>query len=170
MAPKIATVSLAEISDLFGVDTDTVHLWRQKGMPHRVASGRPRFEVAACVQWRRTQDKREHRESTSPDEAKERTRKLSADADLAELKLRERRGELVPTEDVERQTDRMVSVIRARVLSIRGRWAPRVIGLATMAEATRTLDGLVADVLAALAEGAEEIEAEDADRDSADAA
>jgi phage terminase Nu1 subunit (DNA packaging protein) len=161
VAPKIETVSLSEIANLFGVDTDTIHLWRQKGMPHRVSSNRPRFEVAPCVQWRRAQDKRDQRESVSPVEAIERVRKLSADADLAELKLRERLGELVPTEDVERQTDRMVSVIRARVLSVRGRWAPRVIGLSTMAQATSTLDGLTSDILAALAEGADEVEASD---------
>jgi phage terminase Nu1 subunit (DNA packaging protein) len=169
MAPRIETVSLTEIAELFGVDTDTIHLWRKKGMPHRQKSGRPRFEVAVCVQWRRAQDKRDQREATSPDEAKERTRKLSADADLAELKVRQRLGELVPIVDVERQTDRLVSIIRARVLSIRGRWAPRVIGLATMAQASTTLDGLTADILASLAEGADELQA-DSEHDDSEAA
>jgi phage terminase Nu1 subunit (DNA packaging protein) len=167
MAPKIETVSLGEIAALFDVDTDTIGLWRQQGMPQRKISGHPRFEIAGCVQWRREKDKRENREGASPDESKERARKLAADADLAELKVRERRGELVPAEEAERQVERVVSMIRSRLLAVRGRWAPRVIGLETMAQATSTLDALASDVLTALSDGADEIEADEATSEGA---
>jgi phage terminase Nu1 subunit (DNA packaging protein) len=157
MAPKIDTVSLSEIAAVFDVDTDTIGLWRQAGMPQRKISGRPRFEVAACVQWRREKDKKDARDTTAPDEGKQRARKIAADADLAELKVRERRGQLVQVDEAERQVGRVVTTIRARVLAIRGRWAPRILGLETMAQATSTLDAIATDILATLSESADEI-------------
>lgn len=157
MPRKLETVGLGELADLFGVDTDTIGVWCGQGMPHRKQSGVRRFEVAKCVQWRRAQDKRDARDASSPDEGRERVRKLAAEADLAELRIRERRAELVAVDEAERQIGRVVTTIRSRVLAIRGRWAPRAMGLATMAEATAMLDALATDILAGLSEAGEEI-------------
>lgn len=163
MPPKADTVSLTEIADVFGVDLESIRLWRTKGMPHRLVSNRPRFVVAECVRWRREQDKKESRETASPDEAKERTRKLAADADMAELRLRQKRGELVAVAEVERTVDRLVSTVRARVLAIRGRWAPRMIALPDMPAATATLDELAMDILSALTDGADDVAGDEGD-------
>jgi phage terminase Nu1 subunit (DNA packaging protein) len=157
MPKRVETVGTGELADLFGVDTDSIGVWCGQGMPHRRASGMRKFEVAKCVQWRRSQDKRDTREGIAPDEGKQRARKLAAEAELAELKIRERKGELVSMVDAERQIERVVATIRGRILAIRGRWAPRVMGLATMAEATATLDALATDVMSALSESADEI-------------
>ena len=161
MPPKAETVSLTEIADAFGVEMESIRLWRTKGMPHRMVSGRPRFVIGECIRWRREQDRRETRESTSPDEAAERTRKLAADADFAELRVKQKRGELVPAVDVERHVERLISTVRSRVLAVRSRWAPRVIGLPDMAAATVTLDELALDILSALSDGADDIEVAD---------
>lgn len=161
MPPRVETVGLGEIADVFGVDSDTIGVWCGQGMPHRKSSGFRKFEVGRCVQWRLDKLKRDARDQSSPDEAKERVRKLAADADMAELKVKERRGELVPAVDVERQVDRLVATVRARVLSIRGRWAPRIIGITELGAASTTLDSLALDVLASLSESAGEIEADE---------
>jgi hypothetical protein len=119
------------------------------------------YVLADCVQWRREKDKADARASTAPDIAAEQARKMKADADLSELKVQQMRGDLVPSIDVVREMDRLCAVLRARVLSIRGRWAPKILGLATMAEAATVLDRLSADVLEALREGADELEEEE---------
>lgn len=156
-----ADVSLAEIADVFGVTPEAIRQWRAKGMPARVVSNRPRFAVAKCVEWRRAQDRRDvlaQAVKTAPKESDERARKLSWDASLAELRYRERMGELVDVAEVERQHERVCRAIRSRVLGTRGRWAPRAIGLTNMTEATQLFDAIGAYLLAALTEGAADVE------------
>ncbi len=130
-------------------------------------SKRPAYMLAEVIAWRRRQDKIEAREADKPDLAQEQARKLRADADLAELKVMERRRELVPAVDVERQMERLCGILRSRVLSLRGRWAPRVLGLGTMADATRILDDLANDMLEALRSASDELEEDDAGDDGA---
>jgi phage terminase Nu1 subunit (DNA packaging protein) len=161
MAARADEIGVAEIADLFGVDSETIRLWRQRGMPHRMVSNRPRFVAGKCVQWRRAEDQREQRAQTNPKEADERARKLGWDADMAELKYREKLGQLAPVADVERQTARLCSAVRARVLAVRGRWAPRAIGLENMIESSALFDKVAADILAALEETGDEIENDD---------
>lgn len=114
------------------------------------------YRLSEVIPWRERTRGREER----PDVAAEQARKLRADADLAELKVREMRGELVPVSKVERDMERLCAMVRSRVLSVRGRWAPKVMRLETMAEATSTLDALAADVLDALRAGADELDEE----------
>lgn len=130
------------------------------GCPYRRQSGKLAVMLSEVLPWRRDADLKRRSDDEAPDEARERARKLSAEADLAELKVRERRGELVAVEEAVRTHDRMCSLIRARVLGMRGKWAPRMLGLGTMPEATAVLDAVAQDILAALQEGADELEGE----------
>jgi phage terminase Nu1 subunit (DNA packaging protein) len=164
MAPKVELVGLPEIMKLFDVSDVTIDNWRADGMPHQKVNGRLRFKPHECVAWRRAKDREEQRKKDSDAEGVEASlrRKAAADADLAELKRDQMRGELVPVADYRREVERLCSMVRARVLSVRGRWAPRVIGLSGMAEATAVLDELAADVLKSLEEGGDELESEEA--------
>jgi phage terminase Nu1 subunit (DNA packaging protein) len=156
-APR-RTVSAAELCALFAVAPPTVTEWVKGGCPHRRRGSRYEFVVSEVADWRVQRAKRVAREETAPDESAERARKLRADADMAELRVRQRRGELVAAVDVERSHEQLCAVVRSRVLGLRGRWAPKVLGLGTMAEATRTMDDLANDILAALVDGADEVE------------
>lgn len=160
MAPRIETVSLTDIMKLFGVSDETIRLWRADGMPHRVVNGHPRFKPAECVAWRRERDREEQRRKDAEGEGIEdaQRRKAQADADLAEIKRDQLRGRLTDNDATLRLIDRICHSVRARVLSVRGRWAPRVVGLPTMAEATKVLDELAADILKALNEGADDLD------------
>lgn len=163
-APRKA-VTAAELCDLLGVKHPTVSSWVAAGCPHRKRGTRYEFVVSEVSDWRLDRAKRTARDETAPDEAAERARKMRADADYAELRVAERRGELVAADEVERAHERLCGVVRSRVLAIRGRWAPRVLGLAAIAEATSVMDALAADILAALQEGADEIETADGPAD-----
>lgn len=152
MAKERVRVTQKALAALFGVTTETIRLWGKQGMP----SYRDGYTPAECVQWRREQDKADANARERPDLAEEQARKMRADADLSELKRDQMRGELVPAVDVERQMERLCAYVRVRVLGIRGKWAPKVLGLGTMAEATATLDALASDILEALREQADD--------------
>lgn len=154
MARERVRVSQKELAALFGVSTETIRLWGKQGMP----SYRDGYTPAECVQWRREQDKADAAARERPDLQEEQARKMRADADLSELKRDQMRGDLVPASDVEQRQERLCAYVRARVLSVRGKWAPKVMGLGTMAEATAVLDALANDILAALREQADELD------------
>lgn len=107
----------------------------------------PFFVFAEVLPWRREEDRREARESPSPDEAKWRARLVKAQASLPELKLRKESGELIDVVESVDELGRVLAICRARILSLRGKWAPHFIGLATMAEATAMLDQIAEDIL-----------------------
>lgn len=163
MAEKEPLISVADVARLFGVETRTVTSWQAAGAPHRKRSGRVWFQAPEIIQWRRTQDRLDSRPPGDIDEAKERARKMRADADLAEQKLKVQSGDLVPAADVQQAMERRDYATRARVLGIRGKFAPRVIGLGTMAEATVALDAIVSDILSSLRESADDLDDPDAD-------
>jgi phage terminase Nu1 subunit (DNA packaging protein) len=167
MAPPTALLGPSDLAKLLKVTRQAIHDWRKQGLPCRIVSGSPKFTVAEVMEWRLERAREVARSNDAPDEAKERARKMRADADLSELKGAQMRGELVPVADVTRETERLCAVLRARVLSIRGRWAPKVLGLGTMAEATAAMDALTADVLAALQDSADELEDEPPDEEAA---
>lgn len=162
MAEREETVSTAELARAFGVDERTIRNWVALGCPQRMRSKRPAYMLSEVIAWRRKQDQIDARGSEKPDLAAEQARKLRADADLAELKVQERRGELVPAADVERQMERLCGTLRSRVLGVRGRWAPRILGLGTMPDATRVLDELANDVLEALRSAGDELTSDEA--------
>jgi DNA-binding transcriptional MerR regulator len=96
MAPKVKTLSLAEIAEEFGVTTRTIQNWREAGMPTRVISGAPRFVLKECIRWRREIDVAEAKEAATPglgelDDAEERVgltraRRLMSEHELEILK------------------------------------------------------------------------------------
>lgn len=160
MAPKTETLTLAQVAKLLNVSHETIRTYRKRGMPTRTVSGRPAFVAAEVLPWRIEDVRREERERSSPDEAQERTRKLAAEASLAELRLARERGEVVPAAEVESEMERLCLNLRSRIVTMRGKWAPALLGLSTMAEATATLDRVADDLLRSLREGADDLEDE----------
>jgi phage terminase Nu1 subunit (DNA packaging protein) len=147
-----------DLASLFQVESRTIRLWVQAGCPERRINGRPMYSLTDVIAWRREEDQRTA--GATPDEARERVLKLRAERELVELKLDERRKVLVPSADVDRQWSRIAGVLRSRLLASRGRWAPRIIGLAGMKDAARIMDEMIADVLESLRDSADDVEDE----------
>ena len=163
--PSSARVTGTELARLRRVDRRTVVNWlgETPACPSHGEGTARRFDLNEFATWWADRSVR-HAAPSRPvhvDEAAERARKMRADADLSELKVAERRRELVEVATVLRSDERLLGVLRSRVKAIRGKWAPRVMGLGTMADATSTLDALADDILAALAEGADDLETDD---------
>jgi phage terminase Nu1 subunit (DNA packaging protein) len=61
-------------------------------------------------------------------EREERVRLLRADADLREIELAEKRGQLVAIHDVEMEMTNLVLTTKARIMAIPPRLAPELVG------------------------------------------
>lgn len=113
-----STVSEAELARVLGVTRPAVTQWRQAGCPYRRRGGRYEYVVAEVVDWRLDRAKAEKRDEAAPDEARERARKLRAEADRAELELARARGELVPVAEFTDALDDAFSRVRAKLLAV----------------------------------------------------
>jgi hypothetical protein len=80
------------------------------------------------------------------------TRKILAEAERAELDLARDRAELVPVEDAAAQLVAVLERLRASLLNAPGKFAPRMVGKQTIAEAQLGLEAVIADIMTALAE------------------
>jgi phage terminase Nu1 subunit (DNA packaging protein) len=96
--------------------------WLSKGMPSQGKGAAQRFPFPECLVWWGEQRERQGRESVRPaaiDEA--RMRLVSAEADLRELELGERRRELMTVAQYERVTAETYSQIRSQLKAIEAR-------------------------------------------------
>jgi phage terminase Nu1 subunit (DNA packaging protein) len=126
------------------------------------------YEQPACAIHLRQREVRKELEAQKPadiDEAK--ARKAQADAEMAEMQLAKMRHELAPVIDMDRAVEQLAGAIRAEVLGIRPRWAARLVGLETHAEAAAALDLMAAQLLAALVDRAEGLDADEPDEAAA---
>lgn len=124
--PKARQVSAADFADLLGVHRNTVGNWIRDGLPVKSRRGRAvQLELAAAFQWVRKQDAaaaeaRIEKLMADPDYDRAEARKMIAAADMAEMERDKRRGELVPTADVEERWASVVVAAREAVMAVPG--------------------------------------------------
>src|SRR5690349_19974781 len=106
MPRRSETVPISDYAADWGVTTKAVTNWIAEGLPYRMESGQRRIVRADANRWLRERTKAEALAQTMPSEAEERVRKLKAEADLKELELQERRGELIPATDFRLEAER----------------------------------------------------------------
>jgi phage terminase Nu1 subunit (DNA packaging protein) len=95
-------IKAGELASHFKKTRQTVHNWTKEGMPHRSDGKESTYVLSECIEWRIAEERedalaRAAKASESIDEAKERARKLRAEADLKELELLVQRREVMPT-------------------------------------------------------------------------
>lgn len=147
--------STSEIAEFLGVSYETVQNDIAKGAPISERGGKGKqHQIAAgeYVRWMvRRAAEREDGDLLNYDAA--RTRKMNADAQVAELDLAERRGEVVEVGAVVSVVTDMLAEIKAKLLSIPSRLAHRLAAVGTREaameilekEITGTLNELTAD-------------------------
>lgn len=107
-----------ELANILGVTEETLTQWQKQGMPI-VKAGKGRggsvYDTVAVLAWKSARD-----QSDQPitDFETERTRKVKLEADKLALEVAEKRGDLIPAEQVESAVADMVAAFRARILSI----------------------------------------------------
>ncbi|MCE2942182.1 MAG: hypothetical protein ACK51E_11425 [Gemmatimonadota bacterium] len=140
--PKMPkTLRAAEAADAVGVSPRTLREWTQQGCPHRRTPGGAEYVIAEVLTWRtETAVAAAIEKLQRPDGidlAAEQARKARADADLRELDLAERRGELVPVAKYRRELEDVLGRMRAVVSGGLHRFERRIVSCATPGEARR---------------------------------
>lgn len=162
MAEREKPVGQMALAKLCGnVEPRTIRNWVKEGMPERSKDGRPQYMLSEVIPWLRQRDQRESKGKETLDEQRERTLKIRAERRLAQAKLKEQLGQLIPAADVERAWERACAAMRGRITGARGKWAPSFVGLKGIAEVAPVLDAMAVDILAALLESADELDEDD---------
>lgn len=156
-------VSIRVLARLLKVDERTIRRWQNpkddkgddapaKAIPFEKSGTETRFPLEACIAW--FVDYRVNIASRSVSELDlARQRKVTAEAEMAELELARQRGETVTVESFRVTVRDIASRLRAQLLAVPGRYCARIVGLSTLPEAQRALDGAMRDVLNELKEG-----------------
>lgn len=153
-----------ELAERFGVDVRTVTRWLEQGMPHRVRSGRTVYAWPQCLAWREAairEDERALRHAggdidRKKDLADARLRTAIAEAEVAELDVAARRGDLVTVDYMAGEFDRIARALRTRLLALPHTWAPRLGACMTTLERQLELQNAINELLPALRELAED--------------
>lgn len=85
--------------------------------------------------------------------AESEARIAAADAELKELKLQRERGEVLPMSLFHETIATIAATIRAQLLAVPGRYAPRTASMASLVESQAAWDSAVRDVLNDLRDG-----------------
>jgi len=143
-----------QLAEHYGVEERTVTNWvnSKPPCPSRKEGNRRFFDSVQVAAWREAKIRHEAA-GEELDFEKARARKMSADAELAELELARVRGEQVPIDSFRETVSDIATRIRAQLLAAPGRYSARVVGMTTLPEAQRALDAVVRDVLNELKEG-----------------
>lgn len=160
-SPNTKLVDSKTIAAIFGVDPRRVQQLTKDSIITATKEGHAnRYDLLPTIQRyiRYLSDKANGREQMSKKDAQTETRKLEAEADLkrskadmAELQLKELKGQMHRSEDVEAVMTDLVYTIRSALIALPGRLAVDVVAADTAAEASEIIRGEVYKVLEELA-------------------
>jgi phage terminase Nu1 subunit (DNA packaging protein) len=158
---KVSTgrrVNRSQLAEIFGVAQTTVDAWSRRGCPVlKRPTGRGKgwlFDTADIAHWLREQAvKNALGDSESIDREEAEKRKAIATAQLRELEVAERRGELINVDLAVDVVQRDYAAVRARLLGLPAKMAPEVAVLTTPAEARSVLEREIHEILAELSDG-----------------
>ena len=153
-------VSLKQLADETGLVTRTLMLIRDKEpgvLVTRMRGKALEYQQPTCsinLRKREATKALADLRSDELDEAKERARKMRADADRSEMMAAKLRGELAPVAEMDAAVERLATAVRNEVTGLRSRFTLAVIGLQTPQEAAASLDDMAKQILGALASSA----------------
>ena len=145
-------VNQKELAALLGLTTRQVNNLVEKGMPVVSENGKRLYDAPRCIAWYREAKVAEAVRANAPADLEEaKARKMSAEAELAEMQRDLERGRLMPVVDAEKAVGEIVGMVRAKLMAMPGKIGPLMVGCRTIAESTGRLEPAVHDVLLELA-------------------
>lgn len=147
------TVTKAELSEILGLSLPTIESMVRRGCPWKRKGSKGRayqFDTADVIAWRETrirEDRAAEREAQVINLERERALKTAAERRLAELELAQRSGELVHVDDVAARIESEYANVRARLLLIPTKLAPRIARMRKAAEARAAIHAEVREAL-----------------------
>jgi len=151
-APEKGHATVATLATLLDLDVRRVQQLAKAGVIPRAKRGS--YPIAESVRGYIRYLRRTETDRVRPGDFEgARTRKMSAEAEMAEIELATRRGQMVAVQDVVSRVASVLERVRARITAIPGKLAPRLVGAETAMQAQGLLQDAVGEVLTELAEG-----------------
>lgn len=127
------TINKQRLSELQGVSLPTITKWIADGCPVEVAGSNGKgyeFDNAKVTAWRLERARHGGQSGGEAEsEASAKRRKMTAEADLAEMKAAEAAAVLVRADAVVEAVQKDLARVKARLMAIPNRIAPMVVGL-----------------------------------------
>lgn len=145
-------IGQSQLAAMFGVTEKTIVEWQDEGMPVELRGQAPRpneYLAADCIRWYVDREVRKVR-AESP-----RDRVFRLQAEDLELKLAEKRGQLVPTAMIEPKLRAAIVAAREHLMGERRRIAALAVGKSEQ-EVLALLEKAFSDTLRRLAEWRQE--------------
>jgi phage terminase Nu1 subunit (DNA packaging protein) len=156
---KSAIVNAEKLAVFFNLTKQRVHQLVAEGLPREL---RGKYDQDKCAQWyiRYLQAVIEKKAiplepGTFATEQQEKVRNMRMSADLKEIQLAERRGQLVAIDDVEKEMADLVLTTKARIMSVPARLAPELLGETSRVMAQAKIEKALKESLAQLASRSE---------------
>ncbi|MGA3295263.1 MAG: hypothetical protein ABSE45_14945 [Candidatus Acidiferrales bacterium] len=154
-ATKPAIVNAEKLAAFFNLTKQRVHQLVAEGLPREL---RGKYDREKCAQWyiRYLQAAIEKKAiplepGAFATEQQEKVRNMRAAADLKEIDLAQRRGQLVAIDDVEREMTDLVLTTKARIMSVPARLAPELLGETSRVMAQAKIEKALKEALVQLA-------------------
>jgi phage terminase Nu1 subunit (DNA packaging protein) len=154
---ELNALTATESAKLLGVSLRQLSYMVQDGLPRKHSGKKVRYDWGQVCAWK--ESKSNGQQQTDDQKLSiQQARKYSVDAERAELKLRKERGDLVSVKDVTRALIQSNAIIRAKLLGIPTKLAPRLSGRHTTVEIKAILQTEIYEVLRELAATAGNVE------------
>jgi len=152
----MAVVDLRQVSKALNVSERRIQQLAKEGLPKEE---RGKYELGKCMLWYirylqvalEASGRRDSGESEFIGAREERARLLRAEAELKEMELAQKRGQLVAIADVEAEYTSLVLSIKARIMAIPPRLAPEIVGEDSRVMAQAKIEKYCKEALAQLA-------------------
>lgn len=141
---KPGELSQSGLAQLFGVSVRTIQRWDHEGLAESRVGDGATYHSAAAVAWRIARERRAN-EAMSLFEA--RTRKMIAQAELAELEVARTRAETIHVSDLNRLLTEPLARLRGQLLSFAGVVAPRLTEPLEVPQAVAILEAAMGEFL-----------------------
>lgn len=152
-------VSMQGLADHFGVSVQAVQKWTHRDCPIEERGGVGKtyvFDLDAVKKWYSGYN-RKNTGSDGPGSqgklnfSQETARLNAAKADLAELDLKKRLGELIDAEEAQKLWLKLITAVRAKFIVLPKKLAPQAFGCKTVVETVSVLEMEIHDILRDLA-------------------
>lgn len=136
-------VSQTEFAEIIGKSSEWVRQLAKQGLPSERTNGRGKgvmIDTAAAINWLISRERTKQIPDDEDSSLDSETRRLrAAQADLAELDLSERRGELAPVEDYLIASQEAMVIVASQMDGLPGRVASQLAGITDAAEIRQLL-------------------------------
>lgn len=127
MADDPVELNQTQMAQVFGVTVRTIRRWEKEGLPARRDGSQKLYPLALAIRWERERAvEAALKEVEITDVDAVRLRKLEAEAESKELDLQQKRGELVPIDQVETLLREALESVDSLLRHAPSRFAPKL--------------------------------------------